>query len=66
MKNGKPTVKEPKGYEKFADGFAGQKIVESPGDADYRPMGLAQGPNGALYISDSQQGRVWKVIYTGE
>ena len=54
----------PKGtWEVFADGFAGSDM--SPGGADHRPVGLAVGPDGALYISDSQVGKVWKVMYTG-
>lgn len=60
--NGKPAG----GYETFADGFAGTDSLQSPGEADYRPMGLAMGPNGELYISDSQKGRIWRVVYTGE
>jgi glucose/arabinose dehydrogenase len=52
-------------YETFADGFAGVDPIPSRGDAEYRPVGLATGPDGALYISDSQQGRVWRVVYTG-
>lgn len=51
------------GYETFADGFAGREILAAPGEAEYRPMGLAQGADGALYISDSQKGRVWRVTY---
>lgn len=56
---------KPKGpdYEIFADGFAGRRIVESPADARWRPMGLAQGPDGSLFITDSQRGRVWRVVY---
>ncbi|MDE2195939.1 MAG: PQQ-dependent sugar dehydrogenase [Gammaproteobacteria bacterium] len=52
-------------YQDFADGFMGRETILSPGEARYRPMGLAQGPDGALYIGDSQQGRIWRVIYTG-
>ncbi|MGE5625382.1 MAG: PQQ-dependent sugar dehydrogenase [Bacillota bacterium] len=52
-------------YEVFADGFAGPASPASPNDARYRPMGIAQGPDGALYIGDTQEGRVWKVVYTG-
>ncbi len=52
-------------YEVFADGFAGADPLVSPGDARYRPMGLAQGPDGSLYLTDSRQGRLWRVIYTG-
>lgn len=47
----------------FADGFAG--AVKEPGGAAHRPSGLAVGPDGALYISDDQHGRIWRVIYTG-
>jgi glucose/arabinose dehydrogenase len=50
-------------WEIFADGFAGEDM--SPGGASHRPVGVAMGPEGALYISDSQVGRVWKVIYFG-
>ncbi len=44
----------------FADGFAGGRL--SPRDAAHRPTGLAQGPDGALYISDDQGGRIWRVV----
>jgi glucose/arabinose dehydrogenase/mono/diheme cytochrome c family protein len=47
----------------FADGFAG--AVKEPGRADHRPSGLAVGPDGALYISDDQGGRIWRVTYHG-
>ncbi|WP_395664760.1 PQQ-dependent sugar dehydrogenase [Methylocella sp.] len=47
----------------FADGFAGAK--KEPGRAAHRPSGLALGPDGALYISDDQAGRVWRVTYAG-
>ena len=55
-------------YETFADGFAGEGDwrPQRPGDAEYRPMGLAVGPDGSLYISDSQQGRIWRVVYRGQ
>ena len=52
-------------YEPFADGFAGVDPIPSRGAAEYRPVGLATGPDGALYISDSQKGRIWRVVYTG-
>ena len=50
-------------YVVFADGFAG--AVEEPGQAVHRPSGLAVGPDGALYISDDQRGRIWRVTYQG-
>jgi glucose/arabinose dehydrogenase len=49
--------------EIFADGFAGVKVIKSPNDAVYRPMGLAQGPDGSIYVSDSEEGRVWRITY---
>jgi glucose/arabinose dehydrogenase len=52
------------GWDIFADGFAGEDV--SPRGAAHRPVGLAQGPDGSLFISDSQVGRIWKVIYTGD
>ncbi len=52
-------------YEVFADGFTGAETLVSPGDARFRPMGLTLGPDGSLFITDSVQGRVWRVIYTG-
>ena len=48
--------------EGFANGFA-------QGNANagkYRPGGLAVGPDGSLYIADSQAGRIWRVVYKGE
>jgi glucose/arabinose dehydrogenase len=49
----------------FAEGFAGKALVANPGDAVYRPTGLAQGPDGTLYIVDSMKGKLWRVIYVG-
>lgn len=58
FENGKPTGD----WQEFATEFAndGGPITEG---AEYRPCGLAIGPDGALYISDSSQGRIWKVTY---
>jgi glucose/arabinose dehydrogenase len=53
-------------YETFADNFAGRTEIASPNDAAHRPNGVAVGPDGSLYISDSAHGRVWRIIYTGE
>jgi glucose/arabinose dehydrogenase len=51
--------------EDFATGFAGEKTVRSPGEARFRPTGLAQGPDGTLYLSDTEKGRIWRVRYLG-
>ena len=50
-------------YVIFADGFAGHS--KEPGRAPHRPSGLAVGPDGALYVTDDQKGRVWKITYVG-
>jgi len=50
-------------YETFADGFAGAAEISSPGAARFRPCGVAFGPDGSLYVSDSQKGRVWRIFH---
>jgi glucose/arabinose dehydrogenase len=50
-------------YEVFADGFVAQ--AGSAAGA-HRPTGFAQGPDGALYVSDDQLGRIYKIVYTGK
>jgi glucose/arabinose dehydrogenase len=49
-------------YEVFANGFAGANINK----AQYRPCGLAQGPDGSLYVSDDNKGAIWKISYAGQ
>jgi glucose/arabinose dehydrogenase len=58
---GKPI--DPANFEVFADGFAG--AVKQPDRAAHRPAGLSVGPDGAIYVTDDQGGRVWKVTYKG-
>lgn len=53
-------------WEIFADGFAGVDPIVSVSDAVYRPMGLAMGPDGSLYIGDTEKGKIWRVMYKGE
>lgn len=57
--NEKPTG----AYSIFADGFAGRRV--NPGGAEHRPVGVAQGLNGELYVSDDQAGRIWRIVYVG-
>ncbi len=51
-------------WEIFADDFAGTDTIESTRDAKYRPCGLAQGPDGSLYVVDSIKGKIWRIIYS--
>lgn len=57
--NGQPAGE----WETFADGFAGVRPVTNMNDIVYRPMGLAQGPDGSLFVSDSEKGRIWKITF---
>jgi glucose/arabinose dehydrogenase/cytochrome c553 len=61
FENGKPAGD----WEVFADGFTGVDTVLNTSDAVYRPMGLAEGPDGSLYISESNKGKIWRVMYKG-
>lgn len=61
FKNGAPAGN----YEVFADGFAGIDPIVSTSDAAYRPMGIAIGPDGSLYFSETEKGKIWKVTYKG-
>ncbi|WP_439482136.1 c-type cytochrome [Cyclobacterium plantarum] len=53
-------------WEVFANGFAGKELIVNTNDAAFRPMGLAQGPDGSLYVSDSRVGKIWRILFTGE
>lgn len=62
FKNGKPSGD----WEMFATGFAGKEKISSPGQAIFRPCGLAQGPDGSIYVSDDAKGYVWKISFDGK
>ena len=47
-------------YEVFVDGFMNNGQATSLGG---RPMAMAQGPKGELYLSDDSRGRIWKIWY---
>jgi glucose/arabinose dehydrogenase len=53
-------------FEVFADGFAGTAPLMQPNGAAARADGVAQAPDGSLYVTDSQKGKVWRVFYRGE
>lgn len=53
-------------YLVFADGFSGSEPISSPEDANHRPVGVTIGPDGSLYVSDSVQGKIWRIMYQAE
>lgn len=59
FRNGMPSG----GVEVFADGFIGPGAVNLPADADHRPVGLAQGPDGSLYVTDDRGGRIYRILH---
>ncbi|ARN83211.1 PQQ-dependent sugar dehydrogenase [Methylocystis bryophila] len=59
LADGKPSG----AYVVFADGFAG--ATKEPEKAAFRPTGLAEGPDGALYIADDVHGRIWRIVHVG-
>jgi glucose/arabinose dehydrogenase len=59
FKDGKPSAD----WEIFADNFAGTDDITSPRQAQHRPCGLAQGPDGSLYVTDDVKGTVYKIVY---
>jgi glucose/arabinose dehydrogenase len=62
FKDGKPSGP----WEVFADGFSGMDAIVNTSDAKGRPMGIAMGPDGSLYISDSKKGKIWRIMYKGD
>ena len=57
--NGKPSGD----WEVFADNFSGGPENTASGKVEHRPCGLAQGPDGSLYVTDDTRGYVWKISY---
>jgi glucose/arabinose dehydrogenase len=54
-------------YEVFADGFAPNvSSGRGAGAGGHRPTGLAQGNDGALYVTDDAGGRIYRIVYTGK
>ncbi len=62
FENGKPTGT----WEVFADGFARTDIITYMKDAKYRPMGLSEGPDGSLYVSESKKGKIWRIVFNAD
>jgi len=60
FKDGKPNGE----WEIFLDNFAGFDLANlSKETLKHRPCGLAQGPDGALYVCDDFGGSIFKVTY---
>jgi glucose/arabinose dehydrogenase len=55
-------------YEVFADNFSPNMGAgrATAGSGAHRPTGLAQGPDGALYVADDLGGRIYKIVYGGK
>jgi glucose/arabinose dehydrogenase len=62
FKDGKPSGD----WEIFADNFAGEDLKNPTGPIRYRPTGLAQGPDGSLYVSDDMEGAIFRIAYANE
>lgn len=62
FKNNQPTGE----WEVFADGFAEVDPIVNVNNARYRPMGISMGPDGSMYFSDTEHGKIWRVMYTGK
>lgn len=62
FQDGRPTG----AWEVFADGFAGVDPIVNVNDAIYRPMGISVGPEGSLYISETEKGKIWKISFEGD
>ena len=60
FKNGKPAGN----WEVFADNFSGMETGSVT--TQYRPCGLAQGADGALYVADDIKGTIFKITYAAK
>ena len=59
FKNGMPSGD----WEVFADNFSGSPEKTASGRGNHRPCGLAQGPDGSLYVTDDVKGTIFKISY---
>jgi len=49
--------------EDFMMGFKGTDNLKRPSSATWRPGGLALGPDGALYVTEAIEGRIWRITW---
>jgi glucose/arabinose dehydrogenase len=59
FKNGQPSGP----YEVFADNFTPIGRGDVKQSYQHRPMGIAEGPDGALYVADDLKGTIFKITY---
>ncbi len=59
FKNGQPSGK----WELFADNFAGTDLANPTGPIQHRPCGVAEGPDGSLYVCDDLGGSIYRIQY---
>ncbi|MFL5594373.1 MAG: PQQ-dependent sugar dehydrogenase [Gemmatimonadaceae bacterium] len=52
-------------YTTFADGFNPNPGPGRASPGTHRPTGLAQAPDGSLFITDDTGGSIWRVTYRG-
>ena len=45
-------------------GFKGTETLKRPSDATWRPGGLAVAGDGALYVTEAIEGRIWRVTWS--
>jgi glucose/arabinose dehydrogenase len=50
--------------EDFMIGFKGTDNLQRPSNATWRPGGLAIGPDGALFVTEAIEGRIWRVTWS--
>ena len=52
-------------FTTFADGFNPTPTPGRAAPGTHRPVGLAQAPDGSIYITDDSGGTIWRVYYRG-
>lgn len=62
MRDGKVTGD----WEIFVGGLKGTDKLMNPGKTAYRPVGIAEGPDGEMYLSEDKHGRIWRISWAAE